>query len=461
MLTGEIEIPKKRTFKKEKIMIDKNLLKRFKKRFAEDKSSMAIAGAIAKVGINAASLNNETLRRHNQVFSVTTKRGEITNQKQSGRCWIFAALNTARVKTMEKYKLKNIEFSQNYTLFWDKFERANYKLECIIETVEEDLDSRMLAFLLSSPLEDGGQWDMFKGILRKYGAVPKNHMPETFHSSNTRVLGDYLTSMIRYFSYELREEYRNSKDVKTLKAMKEEMLYKIYNILVKALGEPPETVRFEYEDEDGKFHRLPEMSPQEFFREAVQWNLDDKISLINAPTCDKEYGKMYTVKYLGNISEEDRVRYLNVPIEVMKEASIASLKDGEPVWFGCDVGKLSETQLGIMDTDIFQYDLTLGYYPTWDKGKRLEYYDSLLTHAMVFTGVNLDEEGQAINWQVENSWGDKVGEKGMYSMSDEWFDTFMYQVMVDKKYLPEQYHKLLSQEAIELSPWDPMGALAL
>ncbi len=174
------------------------------------------------------------------------------------------------------------------------------------------------------------------------------------------------------------------------------------------------------------------MSPQEFFNEVVGWNLDDKVSIINAPTQDKPYGKVYTVKYLGNISEGDKVRYLNVPNDVMKQAAIDAIKDGQPVWFGCDVGKLSERQLGILDNDVFNYQLTMDYYPAWTKETRLDYYESQLTHAMVFTGVNLDESGKPTHWQVENSWGEKPGKKGIFSMSDQWFDTFMYQIMIDK-----------------------------
>ncbi|PID83047.1 MAG: aminopeptidase [Clostridiales bacterium] len=442
-------------------MIEKQTLKKFKEKFESDKLNLGVSSSIAKVGINEASLNQNAIRRHNQKFSVTTKKGSITQQKASGRCWMFAALNTARVDTMKKYNLKTTEFSQVYTLFWDKLERSNYILDSIIDTVKESRDSRMISYLLKDPLCDGGQWDMFKGILKKYGIVPKDHMPETYHSSNTRVMDDYLTSMLRYFAYELRTEYEKSNDKDKLVAMKEDMLYKIYNILVKCLGNPPEKVNFEYVDKDEKYGRLPEMTPQEFFKEAIGWNLDDRVSVINAPTKDKPYGKVYTVKYLGSVAESGEVRYLNVPNEVMKKAAIDALKDGEPVWFGCDVGKLSESEHGIMDMDMFNYELTMGYYPNWTKETRLDYYESLLTHAMVFTGVNLDENGNPINWQVENSWGDKVGEKGIFSMGDEWFDTFMYQIMIDKKYLPKEWQDKLNQEPVELAPWDPMGALAL
>ncbi len=442
-------------------MIDNSMIQEFSDKFHEDRASVAVAGAVAKSGINDASLNNEVLRRHKHMFSVRTKHGEITEQKKSGRCWMFAALNTARVDTMKKFNVKTVEFSQNYTLFWDKFERSNYVLDSIIDTVEEPRDSRIVAFLLAAPLGDGGQWDMFKAILKKYGIVPKDHMPETYHSSDTMVMDRYLTSMLRYFAFQIREEYAKNRDVQILKDMKKDMLYKIYNILVKALGQPPKTVNFEYVDKDDNYHRLPQMTPQDFFKEAVGWDLDERVSIINAPTKDKPYGKVYTVKYLGNISEAEPVKYLNVPNEVMKEAAIKALKDGEPVWFGCDVGKLSERQIGIMDNDIFNYEMTMGYYPEWTKETRLDYYESLLTHAMVFTGVNLDENGNPTEWEVENSWGDKAGKKGMFSMSDEWFDTFMYQIMIDKKYLPDEWKEKLDGELVELEAWDPMGSLAI
>lgn len=441
-------------------MIDLKMRKEFKDRFFSDKANTAAASAIARVGINEASLNNEALRRHNHLFSHTTKRGDITAQERSGRCWMFAALNAARVDTMKKYNMKTFEFSQTYTFFWDKFERANYVFDAIIETADELPDSRVVSHLLTEPLNDGGQWDMFKGILEKYGVVPKDHMPETFHSSNTTVLDTVLTSMVRHFAIELREEYAKTKSREAAAALKPDMLYKVYNILVKALGAVPETVNFEYMDKDDTYHRLDPMTPQEFFKTVIGWNLSDKISLINAPTKDKPYGKVYTIKHLGSIVEADPIRHLNVPIEVLKNAAIKSIKDGVPVWFGCDVGKLSERDAGIMDMELFNYAHTLGYVPAWTKEQRLDYGESLLTHAMVFTGVNIDKTEKPVNWQVENSWGDKHGKKGMFSMSDEWFNEFVYQIMIDKKYLEPEWAKKYDGEIIELAPWDPMGALA-
>ncbi|QSF13664.1 aminopeptidase C [Mycoplasma sp. Mirounga ES2805-ORL] len=442
-------------------MIDDKLIKKFMKKYNADKSNKAVEAAIAQVGLRQATLNRDAIKRHNFMFSDTTKKGDVTEQNSSGRCWMFAALNTARVDTMKKFNLKTTEFSQTYTFFWDKMERSNYFLNAIIETVNEKTDSRIIAHLLKSPLEDGGQWDMFSGILSKYGVVPKDHMPETYNSSNTFEMNSNLLSMLRFFAHELREEYKNSKDITKLEKMKEEYLYLIYNVLVKALGPVPEYVEYEYEDADGKYNRLPKMTPVEFFKTVVGWNLDDKVSVINAPTEDKPFNNVYTVKYLGNIVEAKPIKHLNVKIDVLKEAAIRSIKEGEPVWFGCDVGKMSFSKLGIMDHNMFNYKEALGYTPNWTKAQRLEYGESLLTHAMVFTGVNLDENGKPINWQVENSWGEKIGKKGVFSMSDEWFDEFTYQIMIDKKYLPADLVKIYeTSKVIELAPWDPMGALA-
>lgn len=441
--------------------INTELLTNFKKRFDENRENQVIQGAIAKVGINTASIDNDVLRRHSFTFSDETKRGEITNQQASGRCWMFAALNTARVDTMNRLNVDTFEFSQNYTLFWDKLEKANYFLDSILDTLDEAQDSRIIAHLLMSPVQDGGQWDMFSGILEKYGAVPKAVMPETFHSANTAVMNKVLTSKLREFASVLREGHQDGETLEALTAKKEDMLYFIYNVLVKALGEIPETFTYDYRDKDNEFHRIADITPQEFFKKYVGWDLPNLVSLLNAPTADKPYGRAYTVKYLGTVKEAQPIRYINAPIEVLKEAAITSIKAGEPVWFGCDVGQMSIRDGGIMDEKSYQYDLTLGEGLNLTKAQRLDYGDSLLTHAMVFVGVNLDDEGKPLTWKVENSWGDKAGKKGIYSMSDKWFDEYNYQIAVDQKYIPEKWLKALDEPVIELEPWDPMGALAM
>ena len=442
------------------MIIDKKILEQFQMDYKNNPSNELIAGAMAKVGINAASLNNEVAKKHTFVFSDETPRGEITNQKATGRCWMFAALNAARVDTIKKLNVENFEFSQNYTLFWDKLEKANYFLDSIIETVDEPLNSRLIQHLLQSPLQDGGQWDMFAGILKKYGAVPKSVMPETYHSSNTSVLVEFLTGKLREFAKEIRDNYRQNKDKKALETLKNSMLSTVYSILTKALGEVPERFTYEYRDKDKQFHRLIDMTPQDFFNQYVDWNLDNMVSLINAPTDDKPFGKAYTVKYLGTIKEAKPIRYINVPIEELKTAAVRSIQAGQPVWFGCDVGKHLERTAGIMDKSLYNYDLTLGSHIALDKGARLDYGESLLTHAMVLVGVDLNENGQPLNWKVENSWGDKVGDKGIFSMSDAWFDEFTYQIAVSSQFVEESSLKALQNPVIELEPWDPMGALA-
>lgn len=440
--------------------MDKTLLNKFAKRFAEDEKSQGVKNAIASVGFEKASFNNDVLRKHNFVFSEETKRGEITNQKSSGRCWMFASLNVARVSVMEKLNLKTFEFSQNYTFFWDKLEKANYFLENILHTLDEETDSRLMKHLLASPLQDGGQWDMFKEILKKYGAVPKNVMPETFHSSNSHVLDSLMTTRLREDACRLRQRHKDGKKEKDLRAQKEDMLYEIYNLLTKALGEVPEKFTFSYRDEDEKFHRIENITPQDFFKKYVGWKMEDKISLINAPTEDKPYGKAYTVQYLGTIYEADPVRYVNVPMEDLKKSAIKSIKDGNPVWFGCDVGQRLGRKEGIMDLEAYDYENTLGFKPGMNKAERLDYSESVLTHAMVLVGVDLDSKGHPIKWKVENSWGDENGDKGIYSMSDAWMDEFTYQIMVDRKYVDKKWLKAYDGEVTELAPWDPIGSLA-
>lgn len=441
--------------------IDNALLVEFKNRFDANSTNQVIKGAIAKVGIDDASLDNNVLRRHSFEFSNETKRGTITNQKSSGRCWMFAALNTARVDTMNKLNMESFEFSQNYTLFWDKLEKANYFLDSILETLDEAQDSRIISHLLMDPVQDGGQWDMFSGLLEKYGAVPKSVMPETFHSSNTRKLNAVLTSKLREFAYQLREGHKAGLSLNELTAKKETKLYFIYSVLVKSLGEVPETFTYTYRDKDGEYRHIQDSTPQDFFKEYVGWDLTNLVSLLNAPTKDKPLGRAYTVKYLGTVKEAKPIQYINVPIQALKEAAVASIKDGQPVWFGCDVGKMLIRDVGIMDEKSYSYELTLGEGNGLTKAQRLDYGDSLLTHAMVFVGVDLDEQGQPLTWKVENSWGDKAGKKGIYSMSDKWFEEFNYQIAVDKKYVSEKWLKALDEPIIALEPWDPMGALAL
>lgn len=308
---------------------------------------------------------------------------------------------------------------------------------------------------------DGGQWDMIKNIIKKYGLVPSYAMKESVNSSATANLNNYLTKILRMYAKNLRDSYKEEKDLEKLKKMQEEYMKKIYDVLSISLGTPPEKFDFEVRNEDEEFISDKNLTPQEFLKKHVEVNLDDYISLINAPTKDKPYFKSYTVDFLGNVMELDKVRYVNVPVEVMKDGILKQLKDGEPVWFGCDVAQffyrkganLDLSTLKIFDLLNVEYDLS--------KEERLDYKESLMTHAMVFVGCDYDEENKKINrYKVENSWGKDAGDRGYLVMSDEWFDEYMYQALINKKYLDEKVIKAYSEEPIHLKPWDPMGSLA-
>lgn len=441
--------------------ITKELLEQFERECGADTALQVAKNAVMENGLKASAKNGEAQRTTRQSFSVKLKQGAITNQKQSGRCWMFAALNTFRFEVIKKLNLENFELSQNYMFFYDKLEKANFFLESILDTLDEPTGGRLIAWLLSSPMNDGGQWDMLCGLVDKYGVVPKYAMPESKASSASGEMDSVLTVKLREDACRLRSAYAAGVKREELAARKEEMLGEIYRILCICLGEPPKTFDFEVEDKDGKFIREWGLTPQAFYEKYVGLNLDDYISIINAPTADKPYHRSYSVKFLGSVKEGRPVRYLNLEIGELKKAAIAQMKDGSPVWFGCDVGKCSTRDGGVMDTKVYKLEELLGVKFGMDKAERLDYGESLMTHAMVFQGVNLDEEGRPNRWRVENSWGEEPGEKGYYVMSDDWFDEYMYQIVVNKKYLSEELLAEYEAEPIMLEPWDPMGSLAV
>ena len=436
-------------------------LEKMEQEFDANAAHKLAMNAATKSGITTLLRDADLEKRERFSFSIDLEAGKVTNQKQSGRCWMFAALNTMRVEVMKKLNLENMELSQNYTLFYDKLEKANYFLESILDTVDEPTDGRLISWLLMAPLNDGGQWDMLANIIRKYGIVPKEAMPETFSSSCTREITPWMTKKLREFACTLRTAYAKGASMEELQEKKQEMMSVIYRMLVIALGKPPKTFTWETRDKDKQFIRIADITPQQFFAEYVGWNLDDYVSIINAPTQDKPFHHSYTVQYLGNVTEGHIVRHLNLPIEEMKKLAITQMQDGQVVWFGCDVGQFHEKDLGIMDTDGIQAGLLFDTDFPMTKAQRLDYGESLMTHAMVFTGVNLDKVGKPNRWKVENSWGEDRGNKGFYIMSDRWFDEYMYQIAVNKKYLSKEQLKAYEEEPTVLAPWDPMGSLAL
>ncbi|WP_278852268.1 aminopeptidase C [Ligilactobacillus aviarius] len=416
--------------------------------------------AVTKNGILSVSADYRSEVAMDRVFSIDIDTGKVADQKRSGRCWMFAALNTMRHSMREKLHMKDdFELSQNYTFFWDKLEKSNYFLENVLQTAELPTSDRKVAWLMQTPQQDGGQWDMLVALIQKYGVVPQTVMPETFNSSNSTEINKQLNLKLRKDAVELRELVAANKSDADIQKAKEKMLNEIYRMLAYTFGEPPASFDFEYRDTDNNYHRIENITPQEFFKKYVGWNLDDYVSIINAPTADKPFNHMYTVEMLGNVLGGRQVRHLNLDMQTFRKVAIEQLKHGESVWFGSDVGQESDRKKGIMDTNLYHQDELFDVDFSMSKAERLDYGESMMTHAMVLTGVDLVDD-QPTKWKVENSWGDKVGEKGFFVMSDDWMEEFCYQIVVNKKYLPKDLQEILKEEPTMLAPWDPMGALA-
>ena len=437
-------------------MITNEMLSRFSADFNAEKCHKIAMNAVTQNGVTKSAMSPMALRKDEHQFSINLKQGEITNQKSSGRCWMFAALNTMRFEIINKLNLETFELSQNYPLFWDKLEKANYFLENILATLDEPTNGRLIAWLLSSPLGDGGQWDMFCGLIDKYGVVPKDAMPETACSSATGEMDKFMTLKLREYACKLRAMHKDGKTAEELASQKEEMLSTIYRMLCICLGEPPKTVTLQVRDKDNNFIRDEGLTPQEFYKKYVGIDLSKRVSLINAPTADKPFGRTFTVKFLGSVHEGRPVKYLNLTSDALKRAAIAQLKDGQPVWFGSDVGQWLVRQGGVMDNEALELGQLFDTDFPMTKAERLDYGESLMTHAMVLMGVNLDKDGKPTMWRVENSWGKDAGKDGYYVMSDAWFDRYVTELIIRKEYLDDATRALLTTEPVELDPWQPL-----
>ena len=421
----------------------------------------ALENAISHNGLLASLEKRSAAVENTPIFSLDLTKDKVSDQKASGRCWMFAALNTFRHKMIAGFQLEDFELSQAHTFFWDKYEKSNWFLEQVLATADQELTSRKVKFLLDTPQQDGGQWDMVVALFEKYGVVPKSVYPESISSSNSRELNQILNKLLRQDAQILRELAAKGAESAELQAKKEELLQEVFNFLAMNLGLPPRQFDFSYRDKDNNFHSESGLTPQVFFKKYVDLKLDDYVSIINAPTADKPYGKSYTVEMLGNVVGSKPVRYLNVEMDRLKELAIAQMQAGETVWFGSDVGQSSNRKAGIMADGMYDFTSSMDIQLTQDKAGRLDYSESLMTHAMVLTGVDLDENGKAKKWKVENSWGEKVGDKGYFVASDAWMDEYTYQIVVRKEFLTEAELAAYEAEPIVLAPWDPMGALAL
>ena len=420
----------------------------------------AMENAISHNGLLASLEKRSAAVENTPIFSLDLTKDKVSDQKASGRCWMFAALNTFRHKMIANFQLEDFELSQAHTFFWDKYEKSNWFLEQVIATADQELTSRKVKFLLDTPQQDGGQWDMVVSLFEKYGVVPKSVYPESISSSNSRELNQILNKLLRQDAQILRELRAEGAESAELQTKKEELLQEVFNFLAMNLGLPPRQFDFSYRDKDNHFHSESGLTPLTFYQKYVDLKLDDYVSIINAPTADKPYGRSYTVEMLGNVVGSKPVRYLNVEMNRLKELAIAQMQAGETVWFGSDVGQSSNRKAGVMADGMHDFTASMDIRLTQDKAGRLDYSESLMTHAMVLTGVDLDENGKAKKWKVENSWGEKVGNKGYFVASDAWMDEYTYQIVVRKEFLTAAELAAYEAEPLVLSPWDPMGALA-
>lgn len=418
----------------------------------------AMTNALYKTGVNDVSFRPAARQGAQFAFSLEVPTMAVTNQQKSGRCWIFSALNFLRERVAKKCNIEMFELSQNYIAFWDKLEKANYFLESVMSAADRPADDRLLSYILSTGISDGGQWDMFVNLVAKYGVVPKAAMEETFQSSNTGEMNRLVNTKLRQCAARFRSAAAKGED---LRALKERMLDELYRILCMCFGEPPRTFDFEYVDKDKKFHADRGLTPKTFYDKYVGLDLrNDYVSLTNSPTRDKPFYRTYTIDYLGNVADGSPVHYLNVPMDELKELILAQLKGGEPVWFGSDVGHSGDREKGIWSTECYDFAGSFGMDFSMTKEERLDLRESAMNHAMLITGADLDEAGVPVRWKIENSWSDAHGDKGYYLMSADWFDNYVYQAVVAKKYLDAKMLAALDTEPLHFFPWDPMGTLA-
>ncbi|MQG80446.1 MAG: C1 family peptidase [SAR202 cluster bacterium] len=431
----------------------------FKNVFDTSETSSLMQNVVTQRDVNEVALNRGIVTESVHSFSNLLDDWSVTNQARSGRCWMFAGLNMFRVESKDVLNVKEFEFSQNYLMFWDKIERANFLLEAIIDTADKPIDDRTVSWLLQRGVEDGGQWDMFVSLVKKHGVVPKSVMPETESSSNSMRMNSMLNYQYRQGAKKIRDMYAQESGVDDMRESKKDTLSAMYQILAIHLGSPPDQFFWQWRDKDGDFQRDGDMTPMEFAEKYIVTPMDDYVCLVHDPRKSNPYGKTFTIQYLGNVVDGPPIKYINVSIDVMKDIACRMIQDGKPVWMGCDTGKQMHRDLGIWDAELFDYP---GVYETefsMDKSERLEYHQTRMTHAMLFTGVDL-VDGKPRRWRVENSWNDKVGDKGFCLMNDSWFAEYMFEISAPKSYLPKDILDAWDDEPIILPPWDPMGSLA-
>ena len=427
--------------------------------FTADETNRIAMNAVTAAGIDKVAKNYDRARLLQRRFSTIVDNGEVTHQDRSGRCWLFSSLNVARFVAKKNMDLEHFEFSQNYAMYYDKLERVNYFLKdmaCLVEAGEPE-DSRLVQHLLREVMGDGGQWTMAMNVYKKYGAVPKDLFPETESSKNTGPMNNKLCELMRQA---VAHMYENPENIDQIVKNATEAGHRILTI---HLGEPPVSFDWEWTDKDDEFHRDGEITPVEFWKKYVgSADLESYVCLVGDPRKEHPKGRKIAIEHLGNVVGGDATEYLNVPNQFMKDCVRRVLvEQGIPVWFGAECGPMMDREAGAWATDLFEYDRVYGVRFDLSKEQRVRFGNSAMDHAMAFAGVDVADDGTTTRrWRVENSWGDKIADKGYFTMSDDWFTEYVYEVAVPKALLPEEYQKALEEPAISLPAWDPMGALA-
>ena len=459
--------------------IKPELLRTYTEDFNKDRANLIAADAAVSAGVLKAATDYRGVRALPRDFSIELKQGSITNQERSGRCWMFASLNTLRYELMHRWNLEDFEFSETYLFFWDAMEKSNTYLENVLRTLDEPTDSRLFEAINWGPSDDGGWWQMFAALVNKYGLVPKSAYPESENSRNSDDFKQYLNSKLREFAAELRRRSAAGASEDELRALKDEYMGTVYRICAVALGEPPEKFDFlaRVSDDDkkddkksgedeadkpktGKDER-PQIreigiTPLEFYKKYVPVDVNDFVTLANAPLKNRPFNQRYRIRFSANVAEAGDMEFVNVPLDVFKKAALDQLTAGHPIWFACDCTQFALRKDGFFDQSVVRVDQLFGTEFTGDKAHGLEYGDSPSNHAMTFTGVNLGEDGKPNRWKVENSWGKDAGKDGYYVMSDAWFDRYVTELIIRKEYLDDATRALLTTEPVELDPWQPL-----
>ena len=434
------------------------MLQGFSEKYNSDYRNKMMESIITANGIKNAALNKEAVNRDINVFSIELPKVKICNQKKSGRCWAFAGLNILKREAAKKLDidLETFELSQNYITFYDKLEKANNFYETIIDFKDKDLMDRELVLVLNEGLYEGGHWQYFIELVRKYGVVPKNIMPESKDSEDAGVLTSLLSTKVRKDAIELRKLLKSGAGIDEIEAVKQRKLLEVYGMLCKILGQPPEKFNYEYVDRNSKYNIIQGITPMEFYKKYVGVSLDDYTVIGNIPMYNKEYGKLYKEKgYIANVKDQSNQYFLNLKIEELKDLVVQSLKNGEPVYFACNVSRMSNRDLEIFDDEIYQYGKILGIDLSMSKGELFEYREISFEHLMVFTGVNIVND-VIDRWKVENSWGDEKQNKGFFVMNDNFFEKYLLHCVINKKYLSNGQLRLLDQDPVLFDPWEPI-----